>query len=254
MVDKSVLFPTARDRVAVALDTSDWREFDRLVGELSGVVGWFKVGLVAFLNFGERAIGRVRAAGARVFLDLKFHDIPSIVSGAAAAIGEMGVSMLTVHATGGPEMVSSALSAKRVAERCGLPEPAVVAVTVLTSISEGVWAKMLPGAPPVGESALRLAKAAVSAGADGVVCSPLEARRMREELGEGAILVTPGIRPAGEEASDQARFSAPEGAISAGSDLLVVGRPITKAKKPAEAVQAIISEIEMALKGREGLR
>ena len=250
MVDKSALFPTARDRVAVALDVSDWDEFDRLVSELSGVVGWFKVGLLAFLKFGERAVGRVRASGARVFLDLKLHDIPNTVAGAAAAIGEMGVSMLTVHASGGPEMVSAALSAKTSAERCGLPEPAVVAVTVLTSISDEAWAEMLPGAPPVRDAALRLARAAVAAGADGVVCSPLEARRMRGELGERTLIVTPGIRPAGEEAADQARFSTPERAIRAGSDLIVVGRPITRAKEPARAAEAIVSEVERALEGR----
>lgn len=248
MGDKSSLFVRAKDRLAVALDISDWEEFDRLASELSEVVGWLKVGLLAFLKFGERAVGRVRASGAKVFLDLKLHDIPNTIGGAAAVIGEMGVSMLTVHASGGPEMVSAALSAKTSARRCGLPEPALVAVTVLTSIPDEAWEEMFPGAPSVQESALKLARESLSAGADGVVCSPLEARRMREELGEEAIVVTPGIRPMGEKAEDQARFSTPAEAIRAGSDLLVVGRPITRAKNPVEAAEAIVREIEEALK------
>jgi orotidine-5'-phosphate decarboxylase len=181
-------------------------------------------------------------SGARVFLDLKFHDIPNTVAGAVRAAAAHGVWMVNVHAAGGPAMCRAAAEA---AAKAGSLRPLVIAVTVLTSLDENDLAAVGLQGPPR-EAARRLAKLAKDAGLDGVVASAQEAAAIKELCGPEFLVVTPGIRPAGEAVGDQKRVMTPAAAIAAGSDYLVIGRPITQAPDPAAAAEAIAAEIAQA--------
>jgi orotidine-5'-phosphate decarboxylase len=187
------------------------------------------------------------ASGAKVFLDLKFHDIPYQVAGAARAAAQLGVSLFTLHASGGPEMMRRAVEAvAEVAEREGTTRPAVLAVSVLTSMDASTLAQIGVTASPE-ESVLRLVKLAEQSGVDGVVASPQEAANIRATVAKRKLLiVTPGIRPAGNEADDQRRVATPAAALAAGADYLVVGRPITAAADPVAAARQIAEEMERA--------
>ncbi len=234
-----------RKRIAVALDASERSrllELARLVGPAVGVL---KVGLEAFCGHGPELV-RELAALAPVFLDLKLHDIPNTVGGAAAAAARTGASILNVHAGGGAEMMRAAGErAREAATSAGLPVPKVIAVTVLTSLDAAALAEVgFAGAPR--EAALRLALLARQAGLDGVVCSPEEIGTIRSACGPEFLLVVPGIRPAGSAAGDQKRIATPRAAARAGADLLVIGRPITGAPDPAAAARAIADEINGA--------
>lgn len=234
-----------RKRIAVALDASERSrllELARLVGPAVGVL---KVGLEAFCAHGPELV-RELAALAPVFLDLKLHDIPNTVGGAAAAAARTGASILNVHAGGGAEMMRAAGErAREAATSVGLPVPKVIAVTVLTSLDAAALAEVgFAGAPR--EAALRLALLARQAGLDGVVCSPEEIGTIRSACGPEFLLVVPGIRPAGSAAGDQKRIATPGAAARAGADLLVIGRPITGAADPAAAARAIADEIDGA--------
>jgi len=234
-----------RKRIAVALDASERSrilELARLVGPEIGVL---KVGLEAFCAHGPELVREV-AALAPVFLDLKLHDIPNTVGGAAAAAARTGASILNVHAGGGLEMMRAAGErAREAAAAAGLPVPRVIAVTVLTSLdAPALSAVGLAGSPR--EAALRLALLARQAGLDGVVCSPEEIETIRSACGPEFLLVVPGIRPAGSAAGDQKRIATPGAAARAGADLLVIGRPITGAPDPAAAARAIAAEIGSA--------
>ena len=234
-----------RKRIAVALDASGRSrilELARLVGPETGVL---KVGLEAFCAHGPELVREV-AALAPVFLDLKLHDIPNTVGGAAAAAARTGASILNVHAGGGAEMMSAAGErAREAAAAAGLPVPRVIAVTVLTSLDAAALSAVgLAGTPR--EAALRLALLARQAGLDGVVCSPEEISTIRSACGPEFLLVVPGIRPAGTAAGDQKRIATPGAAARAGADLLVIGRPITGAPDPAAAARAIADEINGA--------
>lgn len=230
------------DRLIVALDHADVDAARRCIRLLAGHVRRFKVGSVLFARGGPSVVRELVEAGHDVFLDLKLHDTPATVGGAIAAIAEMRVDLTTVHAAGGPRMLAAAREA---ADRAVEP-PRVLAVTVLTSLDTKTHQRIAgPGARPVGETALALARLAREEGMDGVVCSPLEAAELREVLGPGALLVVPGIRP-GWSASDhagQARTAAPAEAVAAGADYLVVGRAITAAADPAEAARRVLEEI-----------
>ena len=213
---------------------------------LQGRVGMFKVGLESYTAEGPALLRYLLAQGERVFLDLKFHDIPNTVAGAAREATLKGVSMFNVHAAGGPAMIEAAVKAAQDAStQTAEPRPLVLAVTALTSLDEAVMREIGWSDKPE-EVVLRLAKMAQKAGADGVVASSREIRSIREACGEDFVIVTPGIRPQGSAAGDQSRIAAPEAAIRAGADYLVVGRPITAAPAPAKAAEAILTEIEQA--------
>ncbi|MDR7419956.1 MAG: orotidine-5'-phosphate decarboxylase [Armatimonadota bacterium] len=215
----------------VALDVPTLAEASALVERLRPVTPWFKVGSVLFTAVGPEAVRLVHAAGGRVFLDLKFHDIPRTVAGAVSAAAELGVALVTVHCTGGHAMLEAAATA---AAR-SLGRTRVLGVTRLTS-----------DAGRVGPSVLRAADAAKAAGLDGVTASARECARIKARCGAAFRVLTPGIRPAGSVAGDQVRIVTPAQAVRAGSDYLVVGRPILMAPDPAAAAAAIVTEIGAA--------
>lgn len=218
------------ERLAVALDTADWERFDAWCALFGPRVGYLKVGLEAYVRFGPRAVERARESGARVFLDLKLHDIPNTVAGAVGAARELGVSLLTLHAGGGRAMLAAAVEAAR-------GELGLLAVTVLTHLDPEALAELaLPGA--IGDRALAWARLAQAAGCRGIVCSAQELGLLRPALPPPFLLVTPGIRPPAAAAGDQRRVATPETALAAGSDLLVVGRPLTAAPDPDAALAA----------------
>lgn len=218
------------ERLAVALDTADWERFDAWCALFGPRVGYLKVGLEAYVRFGPRAVERARESGARVFLDLKLHDIPNTVAGAVGAARELGVSLLTLHAGGGRAMLAAAVEAAR-------GELGLLAVTVLTHLDPEALAELaLPGA--IGDRALAWARLAQAAGCRGIVCSAQELGVLRPALPPPFLLVTPGIRPPAAAAGDQRRVATPETALAAGSDLLVVGRPLTAAPDPEAALAA----------------
>lgn len=248
----------ARERLIVALDFASGREAMELVDQLEGSCRWFKVGMELFYNpegrgrgswddgvSGRGMVEALRERGFEVFLDLKLHDIPNTVAGAVRSLEGMGASLLTVHAGGGSAMLAAARGAvKTDAMR-------LLAVTVLTSMD----AEQLAGVgvrDGAEAQVLRLGRLAWEAGIDGMVCSAEEAGAMRRGLGERALLVVPGIRPAGAEAGDQRRVAGPGEALRRGASMLVVGRPITRASDPAAAARAILAEMDGALRGREG--
>ncbi len=225
-------------KLIVALDVNDIGEAKDLVKKLYPDVGIFKVGLQAFINFGPELIKDINKMGAEVFLDLKLHDIPNTVANAIEAISKLDVAMLTIHASGGLEMMKKAAEAANANKR----SPKVLAVTVLTSINEKDLMD-LGVSKSTDEQIATLAKLALSAGCNGVVCSPKEASLVRETCGEGFLIVTPGIRPRGKDTNDQKRVATPKQAVLDGADYIVVGRPITEAKDPTEAARDIIKEI-----------
>jgi orotidine-5'-phosphate decarboxylase len=235
----------ARERIAWAADLP-LDEALRLWPSLSPAVGVVKVGLSLFVEHGSAAVRAFRSSGAAVFLDLKLHDIPNTVEAAAAAAGALGVAHLTVHASGGEEMLRAAVrGAARGAEKAGVSPPRILAVTALTSLGDAEVGALGFGAS-AGEMAGRLAEVAVRAGAGGLVCSVREAAALRARF-PGLFLCTPGIRPAGAAAGDQARVETPAAAIAAGSSLLVVGRPLHGAPDPAAAARALHDEVAGSL-------
>jgi orotidine-5'-phosphate decarboxylase len=226
------------ERICVALDVPTLEEAEALASKLAGEVGCFKVGLELFAALGPDAVRAVRAHGP-VFLDLKLHDIPTTVGRAAQRLGELGVDLLTVHASGGRGMVAAAVE--------GLAAAAggagrVLAVTVLTSMSDDDLASVnVPGAAT---QVPTLARLAVDAGAGGLVCAPRDLAGLRSAVGGDPLVVTPGIRSAGAGDDDHARGATPLAAVEAGADLLVVGRPITRAEDPLAAARAVAAELD----------
>jgi len=228
----------ARDRLIVALDVPNAAEARRLAGQIGEAAGFFKVGKQLFTAEGPQIVRDLVASGRRVFLDLKFHDIPNTVAGAVTSAVELGVSMLTVHASGGSRMLRAAVEAAGTG-------PMVLAVTVLTSLGDADLSEIgVAGRPR--DLVLRLAGLARTSGCTGIVASPNEAAEIRGELGTGFAIVTPGIRPAGSQTGDQARIATPAEAIRAGATHLVVGRPITGVPDPAAAARSVLAEIDAA--------
>lgn len=221
-------------RVIVALDFANEHAALTLLDQLDPAQCRAKIGKQLFTAAGPDLVRRVVARGFDVFLDLKFHDIPTTVAHACRAAAELGVWMLNVHAMGGAAM----LAAAREALNIGPKAPKLIAVTVLTSMGKAQL-KHLGIALSIDALVARLASDAAAAGLDGVVCSALEASTLRAQRGPGFLLVTPGIRPAGTTTDDQQRILAPEQALAAGADYLVIGRPITAAKDPQAALAAI---------------
>jgi orotidine-5'-phosphate decarboxylase len=232
----------ARDRLAVGLDVASLDEAAAVLGALRGASGWLKVGSELFVAAGPAAIALAAAHG-RVFLDLKFHDIPNTVARAVGVAVGHGVSLLTVHAAGGRHMLEAARDAAgEAAAKIGCPRPRIVGVTVLTSLAEADLASAgVPGGVPSQVS--RLVELVAAAGLDGVVTSPREAAEIRRRMGPDFFLVTPGVRPSGAQPDDQARTATPAEAIAAGSDLLVVVRPVLRSADPGAAARAIVAEI-----------
>ncbi len=228
----------SHDRILCALDTADLGVALDLAESLAGTVGGLKIGKELFTAHGPDAVTRIRDAGHQVFLDLKFHDIPATVAGAVRAAAGLGCFVLTVHASGGPEMLRAATEAAGAAK----PPPLVVGVTVLTSLDDGDLAAVGQSGP-VADLVSRLARLARSCGLGGVVCSPREIAALRAELGADFRLIVPGVRPEWAGADDQKRVMTPAEAVAAGADYLVIGRPITRAADPAEAARRIADEI-----------
>ncbi len=229
-------------RVFVALDTDDLAEARRLAEKLAGVVGGFKIGLQLFGRHGVETVEAISPHG-EIFLDLKFHDIPNTVAGAASAIAQLGIRWFTVHASGGVHMMRRAVEA---AGAAGMTVPGVLAVTVLTSHDDDELNEIgLTG--PCERAVTRLAGLARAAETAGVVCSALEVTAVRECF-PAATLMVPGIRPAAGTvgADDQSRIATPADAVRAGADLLVIGRPITRAADPRAAAQAIADELALS--------
>jgi len=232
----------AGDRVIVALDCSA-DEALALATTLRGKVQWLKVGMTLFYANGPHIVGQLKELGFDVFLDLKLNDIPHQVAGAAAEIAKLGVGMFTVHASGGSAMMRAAVDAsRRAAEEVGVPAPAVLAVTVLTSTDDAGLAEVGVNTTSAEQVAL-LGRIAGEAGVDGIVCSPQEAAMIRELLGADALVVTPGVRPGWSLRGDQVRIATPADALAAGASHLVIGRPITDAPDPVQAVARINAEI-----------
>ena len=229
----------ARDRLVVALDVPTAEEALLLVDRLAGLAGMFKVGSQLFTASGPDLVRALVTRGEKVFLDLKYHDIPNTVAGAVSAACQLGVSLVDVHALGGKAMMEAAVGAM----------PAMgtrlLAITVLTS-HDAAGLEELGVAGEVTDTVRRLALLAHAAEVDGVVASPQEVPIVREACGKDFLIVTPGIRPAGARTGDQARSATPATALKAGADLLVVGRPIIDAPDPAAAARAILREMEGA--------
>jgi orotidine-5'-phosphate decarboxylase len=227
---------SAKNRLIVALDVPDPEAARSLVERLSGGVGMFKVGSQLFTEAGPDLVRGLVARGERIFLDLKYHDIPNTVAGAVGRAAELGASLLTVHALGGRAMLEAAMEARPAGG------PRVLAITILTSHGEGSLGELgVTGS--IAEAVRRLALLAKEAGVDGVVTSPREVALVRETCGPDFLVVTPGIRTAGAAEDDQARAATPEAAIAAGADYLVVGRPILEAKDPRAAAEAITARL-----------
>ena len=236
-----------RDRLALALDVDSVERALEWARLLKGEVGLFKVGLELFTAEGPHVVSLLRREGARSFLDLKLHDIPNTVRQAAMVAGRLGAELLTVHAASGRAAIEAAVEgAARGAREVRLPAPSVLAITVLTSLSDSDLEAIGMQGGSV-ESALRLAKLAIDAGAQGCVCSPKEVSDLRQALGPAPLLVVPGIRSAGGERQDQARADSPAKAIRGGASVLVVGRPIREAADPVAQARAIVAEITAAL-------
>jgi orotidine-5'-phosphate decarboxylase len=234
-----------KDRLIVALDFSGRDRALVLVERLSGLVGMFKVGMQLFTAEGPRFVRELIEAGERVFLDLKFHDIPNTVAGAAQASAALGVSMFNVHALGGSEMMRAAIFAT---SRCSGERPKVLAVTLLTSIDEPALSE-LGIAPDANSEVVRLAQLARDSGLDGVIASPREVKLIRERVApERFIILTPGVRPKWAESGDQRRIATPADAMRDGADFIVIGRPITASSDPRSAAERVLEEIDKALR------
>lgn len=231
----------------MALDVDSTLKARELLGALRGMVGMFKIGSQLFTTAGPDIVCQIVSSGERVFLDLKFHDIPNTVAGASRAATRLGVSIFNVHAAGGEEMMRrTAETVSEAAETYGLIRPAVIAVTLLTSVNADILAETGVNLTPE-EQVRRLSHLAEVSGMDGVVASPLEVALVRSVVKrQDFLVVTPGVRPSGVGPDDQKRVMTPAQAITGGSDYIVVGRPIVSAKDPARAAQSIIEEMENA--------
>lgn len=232
-----------RNPIIVALDVPAAQSALRLAAQLAPVAGGFKVGSALFTSAGPDIVRRLRATGAAVFLDLKFHDIPNTVAQAAAAATSLDVQMFTIHTSGGLEMMQAAeAAAQQAARQSGRAAPLVLGVTVLTSLDTGQL-REIGCADNAARQVERLAVLAVQAGLRGLVCSPREVAALRQRLPATVQLVTPGIRGGAGKADDQKRTLTPKEALQAGANWLVIGRPICAAENPRAAAEEILNEI-----------
>ncbi len=230
---------TGDDRLIVALDMASPKEMKSIVKELGDSVSFYKVGMELYYAAGNDAVSWLCDKGKQVFLDLKLYDIPHTVARGISSVADLGASLITIHAGGGRMMMEAAAKAAHKAKN----RPKILAVTVLTSFDDVLW-KETGENLSIGEKVLHLAKLAKESGADGVVASPKEAKAIRELCGPDFEIVTPGIRPAFASADDQKRVATPKAALESGASRLVIGRPITQAKDPKQALAMILKEIK----------
>ena len=233
------------EKLVVPLDLPELKKATELVDKLSDHVDWFKVGSQLFTAAGLAAIEMLKEREKRIFLDLKFHDIPNTVARVSEVVASLGVDMFNVHASGGLEMMRSA--AEAVASKSAeirISKPVVLGVTVLTSIDETQLHDELGIERELRSQVVYLAKLSKKAGLDGVVASPMEVKLIRDALGDDFVIVTPGVRPTWATKNNQKRVMTPREAISAGADMIVVGRPIRNAEEPDKAAIAVIQEME----------
>ena len=234
----------ADDRLIVALDVSSLEEMKSIVTSLGDSVNYYKVGMELFYAAGEQTVAFLRDHNKSVFLDLKLHDIPNTVAHGVSSLTRLGASLITLHGQGGPVMMKAAVEAARESgETLGVERPKLLAITALTSFDDESWTA-IGGQLPISDQVIRLAKLAKDCGMDGVVCSALEAKMIREACGDDFLIVTPGIRPSFATTDDQKRVATPASALQDGASRLVIGRPITQAENPREAVRLIIEEME----------
>ena len=234
----------ADDRLIVALDVSTMDAMKETVTALGDAVSFYKVGMELFYAEGEQTVRYLQEQNKQVFLDLKLHDIPNTVAHGVSSLTRLGANLITMHGQGGPVMMKAAVQAAReTAEQLGVERAKLLAITVLTSFDDEAWTST-GGQLPISDQVIRLAKLAKECGMDGVVCSALEAKMIREACGDDFLIVTPGIRPSFAATDDQKRIATPASALQDGASRLVIGRPITQAKNPREAVRLIIEEME----------
>jgi orotidine-5'-phosphate decarboxylase len=235
----------SKEKIIVALDVSTAREAFDLFSRLRDVVDKFKIGSQLFTAHGQHVVREVTKFGGKIFLDLKFHDIPNTVAAASVEAARLGVFMFNVHASGGSEMMKRTVDAvNETSAKENLIKPNVIAVTVLTSSTKETLNEIGIDAEPLPQ-VVRLARLAEACGMDGVVASPHEVMALRENIeNKNFLIVTPGVRPAGTSHDDQKRVMTPSEAVRAGADYLVIGRAITNASDPSKAAQKIIEEIE----------
>jgi orotidine-5'-phosphate decarboxylase len=233
---------TPKNPIFCAIDGDNLAYAQKITNEIGDVVGGVKLGLEYFVSCGPNGVAEIVKQNIPVFLDLKLHDIPNTVSGAVKSATKLGVSMLTIHASGGADMMKAAsYTAETEADKLGVVPPLLLAVTVLTSFSfDDMKQTGIEG--DVKSQVLRLAELSLKSGVKGIVCSPLEITILRENFGNDLIIVTPGIRPSGANIGDQKRVMTPKEAIACGADYLVIGRPITESKNPNYTLQEILKE------------
>ncbi len=224
-----------QERIIIALDVPALEDALALVRELSPHAGLFKVGLQLYTAGGPEVVRAIRAAGGRIFLDLKLHDIPNTVNRTIEGAQSLGVEMMTIHLSGGREMIAAAVQARR-------PEMLLLGVTILTSTNDAMLREVGVDSP-LEKQVLRLAKLGVDTGIGGLVASAREVQPLRQAHGNAIKIITPGIRPAGSLPNDQKRAMTPAAALRAGADYLVIGRPITMAKDPRATLAQIVAEL-----------
>jgi len=240
---------SAKERLVLALDVDNFKKAEELVNKLSDYVGVFKIGSQLFTAEGAKVVNMVNERGGKVFLDLKFHDIPNTVARAAEVATKLGVYIFNVHTSGGYEMMKAAAEAtEKISLALGVRKPIILGVTLLTSINQEILEKEIGIKKRLKEQVVALAKLAQAASLDGVVASPQEIKEIRAACGDDFIILTPGIRPAGkslDNQDDQKRVMTSREAIRLGSDFLVIGRPIRNASNPVEAAKEILREMEV---------
>ena len=233
-----------QDRVIVALDCPH-DDAIALAERLRGHARWVKVGMTLYYACGPSIVDEMKERGMKVFVDLKLHDIPHQVENAARVLAEAGADLMTVHALGSSKMVAAAAKGVSEAGQDDASRTRILAVTVLTSMGKGDLEEIGISATPAAQVA-RLATMAIEAGADGIVCSPVEASLVRDCVGDDPLIVTPGVRPSGSAVGDQVRIATPSSAVANGASMLVIGRPITGAPDPVFAFESIIEELKKA--------
>lgn len=232
------------NRLIVALDVPNIDKASKLVITLGETVSFYKVGMELFYGAGHEVVNYLKEHGKKVFLDLKLHDIPNTVGNSISVLADLNIDMVNVHASGGRLMMEkAALAARKAEQKSGKAAPKLIAVTVLTSMDENSWQE-LNNKLTIKEQVTELAKLAKESGLDGVVASPQEAKEIKKVCGKDFLIVTPGIRQAIDSKDDQSRIATPSEAIKAGASHIVVGRPITQANDPIEAVRLIVNDMQ----------
>jgi len=233
------------DRIIVALDLSNYDEAKELLNKLVPIAQWFKIGPQLFTRLGPNIIREIKDKGKKLFLDLKFHDIPNTVARASEAAVEMGVDMFNIHVSGGLEMMrTTAEAVKSKASELKIEKPILLGVTILTSLDETSFQRNFNSSNSLNDQITYMARLAQRAGLDGVVASPREIKIIKNACGEDFIVVTPGVRPDWSSQDDQARTMTPQQALAQGADYVVIGRPIYRATEPVSAMARVIQEVE----------